>query len=308
MPATDAEPGGFADGAILGGTARNFEHVNRRLAGTPFEKHLRFLNFGYEALPGEPVPGPKLPVAFPNKDSARLLFALVGETDLSGRRVLDVGCGRGGNVWLLQRTYDLAWAAGADLTFGSVAFAATTVPAGRAAFARADAQRLPFRGESVDVVTNVETSCCYPDIERFWREVARVLPAGGDFLYTDLFPRPLLPDVRGALAALGFELQSEQDVTANVALSRETRAERQKVAFAQSSGAGGGAGYEEWVGEEGSELHQALVDGSGQYHVLRLRRTDQAVPDERVLASEVAAELRAGAVRAVEVLTVADPA
>jgi ubiquinone/menaquinone biosynthesis C-methylase UbiE len=305
MAATDAEPSGLADDAILSGTARNFEHVNRRLAGTAFEKHLRFLNFGYEALPGEEVPGPKLPVAFPNKDSARLLFALVGDTDLTGRRVLDVGCGRGGNVWLLQRTYDLRWAVGADLTASSVAFAATTVPVGRAAFAAADAQHLPFRSGSVEVVTNVETSCCYPDIERFWREVARVLPPGGDFLYTDLFPRHLLGACRSALQALGFELRTEQDVTANVARSRATRAERQKRAFAETV-EGGGAGYEEWVGEEGSELHQALVDGSGQYHVLRLRRTERHVPDERVLPAEVAAELRAGAVRAVEVLTVAD--
>lgn len=304
MDATAGAPEGPAERAILRGTARNFEHVNHRLSGTAYDRHLRFLNFGYEAQPGEEVPGPSLPVAFPNKDSARLLFALVGDTPLDGRRLLDVGCGRGGNVWLLQRSFELAQAVGVDLTLGSVTFAARTLATGRAGFVASDAQRLPFADGAFDVVTNVESSCCYPDMERFYREVARVLRPGGSFLYTDLFPRDLLPACRGALVTLGFEVVSEQDITANVVLSRATRAERQKKAFGERDDAG--AGYEEWVGEEGSALHDALVDGSGQYAVLRLRRTEQDPPAEPVFAPEAAAALRAGAVRAVEVLAVAD--
>jgi SAM-dependent methyltransferase len=227
---------------------------------------------------------------------------------LTGARVLDVGCGRGGNVWLLDRSYELAHAVGVDLTRGSVAFATSSVAPGVASFGVADAQRLPFADGAFDVVTNVESSCCYPDIERFYREVARVLRPGGSFLYTDLFQEHLFPACRGALVALGLEIVSEQDVTPNVARSRATRAERQKQAFAESAGAlgGAGAGYEEWVGEEGSELHDALVDGTGRYAVLRLRRTDAPLPPGRVLSPEAAAELHEGAVRAVEVLTVAD--
>ena len=168
-------------------------------------------------LQGEPLPGPKLPIAFPNKDSARLLFAVVGETDLTGALWLDVGCGRGGNVWLLSRSYELAHAVGVDLTRGSVAFATSTVAPGVVGVA--DAQRLPFTDGAFDVVTNVESSCRYPDIERFYREVARVLRPGGSFLYTDLFQEHLFPACRGALVALGLEIVSEQDVTPNVARS-----------------------------------------------------------------------------------------
>lgn len=302
----EAGPGGAAGGppaAVRRGHAENFERLNRQLAGSGYERHLRFLNFGYEALEGEAVPGPALPVAFPNKDSARLIFAVVGDTDLAGARLLDVGCGRGGNVWLLSRTYDLAFAAGLDLTPSSVAFAATTVGADRAGFVAGDAERLPFDADRFDAVTNVESSCCYPDIEAFYREVARVLRPGGAFLYTDLFPRPVLDACRQALVALGFEVEHERDITANVARSRATRAARQKQAFGD---VGGALGYEEWVGEEGSALHDTLVDGTGAYVVLRLRHTGGALPPDRVLDLGAAAELRAGAERAVEVLTVRD--
>jgi SAM-dependent methyltransferase len=53
-------------------------------------------------------------------------------------------------------------------------------------FVRGDAENVPFAGASFDIVFNVESSHCYPDVPRFLDEVHRVLRPGGVLLLADL--------------------------------------------------------------------------------------------------------------------------
>ena len=68
-------------------------------------------------------------------------------------------------------------------------------------------------------MTNVESSCLYPDIYAFYREVHRVLGPGGRFLYTDLMPVEHMDGYRSCLKGLGMTLERDQDITPNVLLS-----------------------------------------------------------------------------------------
>ena len=52
-------------------------------------------------------------------------------------------------------------------------------------YVQADAENLPFDDASFDVVINVESSHCYPHIDRFLSEVRRVLAPGGCFGIVD---------------------------------------------------------------------------------------------------------------------------
>lgn len=280
------------------GTAGNFDAMNARLAGTTYDKHLRFLNYGYEALEGEAAPGPKLPIAFPNKDAARLVFAVVGETDLTDAEVLDVGCGRGGAVGLLAKHTSAAHVVGLDLAHSSVAFARRTFDPTRTSFVRGTAEQLPFPARRFDVVFNLESSACYPSMEAFYREVARVLRPGGRFLYADLFPVAVQQPCRDALLACGLELEHETDITENVVRSRTRRAERQRVALAKA----GGGDLGEWVGQEGSSLFHRLEQRTAHYLALRLRRTDATPAQGPLFDLDAAAALRATAEEAVQLL------
>lgn len=284
---------------VRAGTAGNFDALNDHLAGTAYDRHLRFLNFGYEPLDGEPRPGPSLPVAFPNKDAARLVFAVVDGTDLVGAQVLDVGCGRGGAVGLLARYAGASRVVGLDLSFGNVVFAARTATEGATAFARGSAEQLPFPDRSFDVAFNLESSACYPSMESFYREVARVLRPGGTFLYADLFPTAVQQPCRDALAACGLQLDREHDVTEQVVRSRQRRAERQRVALARSAP---GSGLDEWVGQEGSSLFERLEQRTAHYLALRLRRTDVEPAAGPLFDHAAAAALRATAEEAVRLL------
>ena len=146
-------------GDVKASQARNFDTLNEVLGATSFDTHLRFLNYGYALLPGEEPVGPTIGPLFPNADAARMLFQLVGDLSLDGLDVVDVGCGRGGNLWLLGRHHHPRLAVGLDVAASSVQLVGARVPTARGVVG--DAERLPLADGSVDVVLSVE----YPRAE-----------------------------------------------------------------------------------------------------------------------------------------------
>jgi ubiquinone/menaquinone biosynthesis C-methylase UbiE len=86
----------------------------------------------------------------PEGNEARFLKR---HADLSGKRVLEVGCGDGRLTWKYART--AAQVVGIDLEHEELRIAVIDRPSdleGRSLFAQADAARLPFDRESFDFV------------------------------------------------------------------------------------------------------------------------------------------------------------
>jgi len=292
------------DAALKASQAANFDNLNKVVADTPFDRHMRFFNFGYRPLGEDQPVGPTLGRGFPNQDSAQLLFQVVGDTDLSGARVVEVGCGRGGNLWLLRRHYRTRSVTGVDIAFRSMAFAKGSIPDDDAQFTVGDAEHVPLAAGSADAVLSVETSCTYPDIELFFREVARLLRPHGHFLYTDLIHVDLIDPFVEVLASLGLELDHRRDITANVAASRDARAARQKLAYGRTP-EGDETTMSEFVGVDGSQLYDALTDGQHQYTILRFHKAAEVAPTEaRVLGTEARVLVRQQAQLAVDLLTI----
>jgi len=91
---------------------------------------------------------------------------------------------------------------------------------------------LPFEDSSFQAVVNVESSGSYPDWEKFFREVFRVLTPGGSFCYADNARLPgTVEDTSVKLTDLGFILRTQSDITKNVALALKLGAEDLKDFF-----------------------------------------------------------------------------
>lgn len=284
--------------------ADNFDNLNEVVADSPFDRHMRFFNFGYRTLGDEQPVGPKLGAGFPNQDSAQLLFQVVGDTPIAGRSVVEIGCGRGGNLWLLQRYFEPSQVFGGDIAYRSMAFCRRSMPGPDAQFAVTDAERVPLGDGVADVVLSVETSCTYPRIEEFFRNVARILKVGGDFLYTDLMQVGLVQPFIDALTALGLELVHQRDITPNVSASRDARAARQKLAYGNRP-SDDDAAMLEYVGESGSRLYELLTNREYEYTILRFRKVADVVPpDGDLLDAASQAAVRDLAELAVELLTI----
>jgi ubiquinone/menaquinone biosynthesis C-methylase UbiE len=175
------------------------------------------------------------------KYSINLLKRLVGQVDIRDKRVLDVGCGRGGNVAALARYLGAAEVVGLDLSVPAIASAHESVDNPRANFVVGDALLLPFVEQRFDVITNIESAQHYPDKGRFFDEVRRVLVPRGYFCITDFSMD--VAEMESLVQRVDFEVVEFEDISEGaqraVALCKKERVEllREFVASGTASSA-----------------------------------------------------------------------
>jgi ubiquinone/menaquinone biosynthesis C-methylase UbiE len=114
----------------------------------------------------------------------QLILELVG--DVTGCRVLDVGCGDGElaiELWTRSATV-----MGIDASAAMIDAAKARAKEHKAdiAFQTATAEDLPFLAEQFDVVTAITILCFVDDAAPVLRETARVLRPGGRFVIGEL--------------------------------------------------------------------------------------------------------------------------
>jgi SAM-dependent methyltransferase len=254
-----------------------YDAVNRQLSGSAVGDYALFLNYGYVPNDNPEQARVTLPRHLLNRNCIRLVLELVGDCPLSpASSVLDVGCGRGGTVAALRQYFAAGPITGVDLSLSALAFAGRGRGRGRgggaARFLAGDAQELPFRGASFDVVLNLESSHCYPDPPRFYGEVHRLLRPGGYFLYADLLAASSVARGRAALAELGFAVERELDITSNVLLSCDETARVHARAFGDGGNRGALRDTAGFVATPGSSTYEAMKHGELKYVSYRFRK------------------------------------
>lgn len=173
------------------------------------------LNYGY----ADTTPGQQSPSVSGGTTSLRLYDSLVdmlGANALADRDVLDVGSGRGGGANFIAETYQPRHMTGVDLSLDAVSFCTNHYEAPNLEFRQGDAMSLDFPDESFDVVINVESAHCYPDLGAFVAEVYRVLKPGGHLLLTDCIRATRMPRFRATLQSQPWASHQETDITDNV--------------------------------------------------------------------------------------------
>jgi len=137
--------------------------------------------------------------------------------DLSGKRVLDIGCGTGGCAFFIHRDFCPASVTGVDVEAGVVAKANADATArgvaGQVGFVTIEPGPLPFADGSFDVVFSKDSIVHIADKHSLAAEIARVLAPGGVFACSDWMKGDDLPKSADLLRyeeleGLGFGLAS----------------------------------------------------------------------------------------------------
>ncbi len=235
---------------------------------------LRFMNYGFAFEHERDAPKIR-PGDEAERYCALLYHVVAAQADLRGRRVLDIGSGRGGGASYVHRYRGPAETVGCDLAQHAVDFC-RRVYAGSSglSFRRGDAMDLPFATAEFDAVLNVESSHCYPDRAAFFAEVFRVLKPGGDFLYTDFTPPRTDPAaerlrVGADLAAAGFAEPRLRDITADILRGLDRDDDRRNREIRARFPFGTRRIAQLWAGTRGSWIYRDFAEGRRAYLMYR---------------------------------------
>ncbi|MCB2111256.1 MAG: class I SAM-dependent methyltransferase [Defluviimonas sp.] len=252
--------------------------------------HLTFMNYGYAGA----LPAPLRPEDEAQRIPAQLYHAVAGQADLRGRRVLDVGTGRGGGARHVQVYFGPQSTTGCDLTAGILDFCRRVhrhVPG--LDFVASDAMALPFAAASFDAVLSVESAHCYPERERFFAEAARVLTPGGVFLFADFTPADTreapgawLARTKAELARAGFERICFEDITAGVVRGLAADSDRRCAEIERRFPRGTRRLARLWAGTTESWIYDDFRGGRRRYYRGRMERAG-ALPERHARPARV---------------------
>ena len=194
----------------------------------------------------------------------------------AGKRVLEVGSGRGGNCYYLATYAGAHQVFGLEPSAGNLRLCAQSGRCSNVRFVRGEAESLPFQAEAFDLVLNLESAHCYRDFGRFLLQTRRVLRPGGVFCFADLWGWDLFDcDWQArerALAGGLFEITSSEDIGGQV-----LQALQDDTGLLATIGGMATPSNEHLVERilGGTEaLRQCLAEGRCSYRVWRLRKPE----------------------------------
>lgn len=224
-----------------------------------------FMNYGYAPLdPGQR--GLELRAEDEaNRYSIQLYHRVAGAVDLRGKDVLEVGCGRGGGASFILRYLGPRSLVGVDFSWQGIRFAHRWHHLDGLAFVQGDAEALPFPPASFDAVVNVESSHCYPSMERFLQEVVRVLRPQGYFLFADLRHRDQVETLRHQVAQSGLRICQEELITPQVVRALELDSDRKNALIRKKVFPLARPAVREFAAVKGSQGYEFFRSGTWQY-------------------------------------------
>jgi ubiquinone/menaquinone biosynthesis C-methylase UbiE len=162
------------------------------------------------------------------KYSLQLYYEVTKDIDFSGKTYLDISSGKGGGVNFLTHVKSPLKSFGLDFCSSNVNFCKNKFD--NITFIQGDAANLPFKDNEMDIITNVEASHCYPNLDKFFSEVHRCLNVNGYFAYTDFGTPEKYERVRKLIVEKGFKVIIDKNISNFVVKSMEaTTSEKKKL-------------------------------------------------------------------------------
>jgi ubiquinone/menaquinone biosynthesis C-methylase UbiE len=232
--------------------------------------HVRFMNYGY-------VADEKLELLAEDERERyplQLYHHIASAIPVANQDMLEVGCGRGGGASYIARYLKPKSYKALDLSPKAIQYCQSNYTTPGLSFICGDAQKLPFPDNAFDIVINVESSHCYPDISKFFSEVYRVLRPGGHFLYADFRNQNTIQSLADKIDQTAFEIISRTDITRPVVKALEVDTQRRidlmKSYFPRIIHKPVGS----FAGIKGSKSYERFDSGFNEYFFYVLKKGD----------------------------------
>ena len=186
------------------------------------DAYFLFMNYGYAEVESNDSPLSLQPGEEKYRYCIQLYHHVAQAIEMTGKEVLEVGCGCGGGAAYIAAHFGPAVMKGLDFSQSAIETCRkyhAAVP--KLTFIHGDAEALPFDVGSFDIVVNVESSHTYRKPNRFFSEVDRVLRPQGCFLIADFRDKLEVPTLRQQLQDARLQLLREENITRNIVKALE---------------------------------------------------------------------------------------
>lgn len=232
---------------------------------------VNFMNYGYEGLNGDKKPLLKDEDEI-NRYCIQLYDHVVNSISLEGKKVVEVGSGRGGGAHYISRYYKPDQYIGVDISSGVIDFCNNFYRIPGLSFVQGRAEKIPLESDNFDAVVNVESARCYADINSFFHEVQRILKPDGRFLFADMVDSDDVDTLRNKLKDCGFEIIMERDITGNVAKGLELDTLRREKLIQKKIPSLLKKSFGAFAGVKGTKRFNSFSNGKYQYWSFVLKK------------------------------------
>jgi ubiquinone/menaquinone biosynthesis C-methylase UbiE len=257
----------------LSPTLRRFSIRNwyQLLSTLDKEAHMPYMNLGYASLEDEQEVGLHERDE-PHRYCMQMYRQVVGTVDLHNQDVLEVGCGRGGGAAYVKRAFQPRSLIGIDIASRAIRFCRDYHQAEGLSFFQGDAEALPFGDHSFDAVINIESSFSYGHIDRFLREVFRVLRPGGYFLLADYREKQRMEDFCTRLSLTRFMVLNECLINAQVIKALELDSTRRTELIRSKVPRILQGVLHDFAGTKDTRMYKSLKAGTVEYRIWTLQK------------------------------------
>lgn len=235
------------------------------------ENEVTFMNYGYTSLNGDKklVLDEKDDI---NRFCINLYHNVASQIDLTGKKVLEVGSGRGGGASYIKRYLKPETYTGVDISSKVIEFCNSVHDVPGLTFKKGIAEDLAFSNQTFDAVINVESARCYADTTAFFREANRVLVPNGHFLFADMIKDGENSSVEEELKDSGFKMLNKKNITENVVKALDLDHGRRKKLIQSLIPKFLQGGFQEFAGAKGTQRYKAFATGEMQYWIYLLQK------------------------------------
>lgn len=234
---------------------------------------LLFMNYGYAEEQDESFV--LQPADAQYRYPIQLYRHVLDGVDVEGKDVAEVGSGRGGGASWLARYLNPHHVTAVDLSPDAIAFCEANYKLQHLSFRQGSADALPLPSSSQDVILNVESSHCYPDMAEFVAEVQRVLRPGGVFAFCDMRAATERDHLINDLQGSGLELQASRDISANVLRALDRMSDSRKQVILNRVPVWLRGALNDFVALKGTVLYEGLRNGDIVYMSCLLSKPGQ---------------------------------
>ncbi len=187
----------------------------QRLGKRAHDSGWTFMNYGYKNT-NQSILNLK-PTDESNRIFIQLYDYVASQLPVKDKTALEVGSGRGGGASFISRYHDPKSMTGLDYSKSAIKLSNTIHnDVDNLNFILGDAEKLPFKDNTFDIVINIESSHCYGNMEKFLSEVSRVIKPGGYFGWADLRAKDMVEETELAFEKSSLTCIHKNDITAEV--------------------------------------------------------------------------------------------